>query len=201
MPHNTIDPMPVACEIVMALQAFITRRFDVFDPVIISLTQINGGTTINVIPESVRMLGSMRALSEDARSKAHEGFARIAERVAQAHECSAELGIGVSYPVTVNNAEAAALAERAIRRAIGEGAWTTMPKPAMASEDFSHVLKRIPGAFVLLGACPEGEHFLNACPCHSNKMTLNEEAMAHGVAAHCAIAETFLRDGFANAGT
>ena len=79
---------------------------------------------------------------------------------------------------------------------MGDEAWRTMPTPIMGSEDFSHVLRRVQGAFVWLGVCPEGETFRTACPCHSNKMTINEVAMAHGVAAHCALAETFLRDGF-----
>ena len=196
MPHDAIDPMPAACEMVMALQSFVTRRISVFDPVIISVTQIDGGTTDNVIPETVRMRGSMRALSEDTRAKALAAMDRIVGQVALAHECTAAVTVGVSYPVTVNDPAAVALAERAIKAALGDEAWRTLPNPIMGSEDFSHVLNRVPGAFVWLGVCPEGETLRTACPCHSNKMTLNEIALAHGVAAHCALAETFLAEGF-----
>ena len=65
----------------------------------------------------------------------------------------------------------------------------------MGAEDFSYVLQRTQGAMMFLGVCPEGADFRVACPCHSNKMQLNEAAMAYGVAAHCALAQAFLRDG------
>jgi hippurate hydrolase len=70
-----------------------------------------------------------------------------------------------------------------------------MDKPIMGAEDFSYVLQRFPGAMLMLGVCPDGQDWHTACPCHSNRMVLNESVLARGVAAHCAIAETFLADG------
>jgi hippurate hydrolase len=77
MPHHAIDPVPVACEIVTALQVFVTRRIDIFDPVVITIAKIDGGSTNNVIPEAANLLGTIRTLSE-TRAAAHAGIARVA---------------------------------------------------------------------------------------------------------------------------
>jgi hippurate hydrolase len=195
MPHLAIDPMPVACEIVTAVNAFITRRIDAFDPAVLTITTINGGTTFNVIPETARMTGTLRAVSEGARAKVHEGLKRVAENVARAHDCVAEVDLQPGFPVTINDARAVALIESAVRAELGESAFLRAPAPVMGAEDFSYVLQKVPGAMAFLGVCPEGQDFRAACPCHSNKMELNEAAMAPGVAAHCAMALAFLREG------
>ena len=195
MPYLAIDPMPVACEIVTAIQAFITRRIDAFDPAVITVATIQGGTTQNVIGETVRMGGTMRAISERTRASIHEGLRRVAAGVAQAHDCTAEVEITSGFPVTINDARAVALVAKAARGELGEGGFLQATAPVMGAEDFSYVLQRVPGAMSFLGVCPEGVDFRAACPCHSNKMELNEASMAHGVAVHCATAELFLREG------
>ncbi len=196
MPHHAVDPVPVACEIVTALQAFVTRRIDIFDPVVITIAKIDSGSTNNVIPEVANLLGTIRTLSEETRETAHAGIRRIAEHVALAHECEAEVEIVPGFPVTVCDARAVGVAERAIGELFGAEAWKTMEHPVMGAEDFSYVLQRVPGVMAFLGVCPEGQQWKMACPCHSNKMVLNEAALARGVAAHCAIAERFLAHGF-----
>ena len=196
MPHHAIDPVPVACEIVTALQVFVTRRIDIFDPVVITVAKIDGGSTNNVIPEAANLLGTIRTLSEETREKAHAGIVRVAENVARAHQCEAEVKIERGFPVTVCDARAVGVAEKAIGSVFGAGAWKTMASPVMGAEDFSYVLNRVPGVMVMLGVCPEGQLWRSACPCHSNKMVLNEAMLARGVAAHCAIAERFLARGF-----
>jgi len=149
-----------------------------------------------VIPESASLLGTIRTLSEETRAAAHAGIARIAEHVARAHDCEAQLEIVPGFPVTVCDARAVGVAERAVGSLFGADAWITMASPIMGAEDFSYVLQRVPGAMVFLGVCPEGQQWRSACPCHSNKMVLNEAMLARGVAAHCAIAERFLLRGF-----
>jgi amidohydrolase len=196
MPHDAIDPMPVACEIVTALQVFVTRRMDIFDPAVVTIAKIEGGSTNNVIPESVGLVGTIRTLSEEARERVHEGIARIAHNVARAHECEAEVEIVRGFPVTVCDARAVSVAQGAIQSLSGAEGWKTMEAPVMGAEDFSYVLQKVPGAMVFLGVCPEGQQWKSACPCHSNRMVLNEATLARGVAAHCAIAERFLARGF-----
>jgi hippurate hydrolase len=195
MPHHAIDPVPVACEIVTAIQVFITRRIDIFDPVVVTVAKIDGGSTNNVIPEAANLLGTIRALSEESREAAHAGITRVAENVARAHECEAEVVIERGFPVTVCDARAVGVAERAIGGLFGAEAWSAMESPIMGAEDFSYVLQRVPGAMLFLGVCPEGQLWKSACPCHSNRMLLNEAMLARGVAAHCAIAERFLQRG------
>ena len=196
MPHDAIDPMPVACEIVTAIQVFVTRRMDIFDPAVVTIAKIEGGSTNNVIPESVNLLGTIRTLSEEARDRVHEGIARIAQNVARAHECEADVKIDRGFPVTVCDARAVGVAERAIGGLFGAEGWKTMDSPVMGAEDFSYVLQKTPGVMVFLGVCPEGQMWKSACPCHSNRMVLNEATLARGVAAHCAIAQRFLARGF-----
>jgi amidohydrolase len=197
MPHHAVDPIPVACEIAMALQVFITRRIDIFDPVVVTFGKIEAGSTDNVIPETARMLGTCRSLSEESRKAIHDGIAQVATNVARAHGCEADVHIEHGFPVTVCDAKAAAHAAKVISGVFGKEGWIDMKAPVMGAEDFSYVLHRTPGAMVFLGVCPEGQAWQSACPCHSNKMVLNESVLSRGVAAHCAIAERFLAAGFA----
>ncbi len=197
MPHHAVDPIPVACEIAMALQVFITRRIDIFDPVVVTFGKIEAGSTDNVIPETARMLGTCRSLSEESRKAIHDGIAQVATNVARAHGCEAEVHIEHGFPVTVCDAQAAAHAAKVISGVFGKESWMPMKSPVMGAEDFSYVLHKTPGAMVFLGVCPEGQAWQSACPCHSNKMVLNESVLSRGVAAHCAIAERFLAGGFA----
>jgi len=85
MPHDATDPIPVAFEIGLALQTMVTRRADVSDPIVLTCTRVTAGTTNNVIPESAEMGGTIRATSEAARERAHEGLRRVAANVAAAH--------------------------------------------------------------------------------------------------------------------
>src|SRR6516165_6433957 len=103
MPQDAVDPIPVAFEIGLALQALVTRRIDVFDPVVLTCTKVTAGTTNNVIPETAEMLGTLRATSEQARERAHDGIRRVAANIAAAHLCEANVTIKRGYPVTVND--------------------------------------------------------------------------------------------------
>ena len=198
MPYLAIDPIPVACEIVTALQTYITRRIDIFDPVVLTFGKIEAGTTDNVIPETATLLGTVRTLSEQSRASMHAGISQVAGHIAQAHGCEARVDIEHGFPVTVCDARATALAEAAVVATFGADAWVPMRAPLMGAEDFSYVLQRIPGAMLFLGVCPPGVAVDSACPCHSNRMELDEAAMAHGVAGLCGIAERFLALGLPN---
>ena len=191
MPHDAVDPVPVACEIVQALQTLVTRRIDVFDPVVLTVTQIEAGTTTNVIPESARLLGTLRSTSEQARERAQEGIRRVATQIAAAHQVEPDIVIVNGYPVTVNDAEFSAFARTVTKDLLGADACVEMPSPLMGAEDFSCVLQKLPGAIVLLGARPAGG--VPPAPLHSNRMMLNEEGMQVGIALHAAIALRYLK--------
>lgn len=189
MPHHTVDPVPVAAELVLALQSLVTRRIDAFDPIVLSITRIHAGTTSNVIPESAHLLGTIRSVSERARREAHAGVRRVAAGIAAAHGVEAKVHILEGYPVTVNDAGFAGFAQRVAAELVGDDAVIGMRAPIMGAEDFSYLLQRVPGAMVFLGVRPEQGA---AAPLHSNRMVLDEAALATGVALHVAMALRYL---------
>jgi hippurate hydrolase len=191
MPHDAIDPIPVACEIVQALQTLVTRRIDAFDPVVLTVTRIEAGTTTNVIPESARILGTLRSTSERSRERAQEGIRRVATGIAAAHDVEPEIVVVNGYPVTVNDAEFSAFSRTVATDLLGEDAYVEMPSPLMGAEDFSCVLQKLPGAMVLVGVRPEDE--ASRAPVHSNHMMLNEDGMQAGIALNAAIALRYLK--------
>jgi amidohydrolase len=188
-PHDCLDPIPIACEIVQAFQTLVTRRVNVFDPAVITIAKIEAGTTRNVIPETASLLGTVRTVSEATRERVLEGVRRVAEGVAAAH--GAEVGVELirGYPVTVNDAAFAGFVLETARELLGPERALATSHPVMGSEDFSYVLQRVPGAMANLGTRPEsGPVFPN----HSNRMLLNESALATGIAMHVAVALRFL---------
>jgi len=187
MPHDAIDPIPVASEIVLALQTMLTRRIPVFDPAVITVGSIRAGTTSNVIPETAVMDITVRSVSPASRKIALDGLQRVVEHVASAHLCSAVIRTALlGYPVTVNNAQAAEHALGVARRLLGPERVVVLPTPVMAAEDWSFVLEQVPGSMVFLGAAPPGvEH---PAPNHSNRMIIDEKAMVTGIALYAAVA-------------
>jgi len=195
MPHLALDPMPIACEIVMALQAMVTRRISAFDPVVLTIARITGGTTNNVIPESVELEGTLRSVSETSRNTAKAGIKQVFQKIAEAHGATGSISFQEGYPVTVNDGRMVSLARETATSLFGERGFIPAPSPVMGAEDWSYVLQRIPGCMVFLGVAPEGCDHHHAAPCHSNRMMLDENAMASGVALYAAVAERFLEQG------
>jgi len=192
MPHDALDPTPIACEIVLALQTMITRRVSVFDPAVITIAHIEAGTTDNIIPEVARLWGTLRTQSERTRNLAKEGIHRVAENIARAHGAEAEVEIEPGFPVTINDGRVVDLAEQTAKALFGEAGFIRMPHPVMGAEDFSYVLQKVTGAMAWLGGCPEGGDYHTCCALHSNKMVIDEAVMARGIAMHCAMAEAML---------
>ncbi len=195
-PHWATDPVPVACEMVLALQSMITRTVDAFDPAVLTIGKIRAGTTDNVIPERAVLTGTLRAVSETTRAAVQERVRRVAEGIAAAHDCTAEVTVFPGYPVTVNDRDFAAFVARVADERLGAGRTFEMSAPVMGAEDFSYVLQQVPGAMVFLGVCPpDNPDPFSAPACHSNRMVLHEDVMADGIALHAAVATTFLANG------
>ena len=191
-PSDTFDPIPTACEIVLAIQTMVTRRINIFDPAVVTIAQIEGGSTDNVIPDHVTLRGTMRTLSSETRKTVKAQIRQIAENIAIAHGMAARITITEGFPVTRCDASAVALAEAAICTVFGPDNWQTMPHPIMGAEDFAYVLEQTPGAMLFLGAAHEGEDWSSCCALHSSRMVLDERVMTRGIAAHVALAEQFL---------
>jgi len=194
-PHQALDPIPVACEIVQAIQTMITRRVDVFDPAVVTVGQITAGTTTNVIPETAEILGTIRAVSERTRQRVHDGVRRVAEGIAAAHEAAADVEVELGYPVTINDLGYAAFASEVATELLGPRRVRSMPSPVMGAEDFSYVLQKVPGALAFLGAIPPGVDPRRAAPNHSNRVLFDEDAMATGIAVYAQMALAHLATG------
>lgn len=191
MPHDARDPIPVAAEIVLALQLEVARRTPVTDPVVLSITKIAAGTTHNVLPDAVELLGTLRTLSPEARARGRQAFERICTHVAAAHGCTAEVEVEQGYPPTVNDPRAVALV-----REIAGDAFLDLPASTMGGEDFSYVLEQVPGAMAFLGVAPAGEEAAGRAPLHNPAMMIDEDVLPTGVALHCAFATRFLSSGW-----
>jgi hippurate hydrolase len=196
MPHDTLDPIPVACEIVTALQTFLARRVPVSDPAVLTIAQINAGSAHNIVPQSCEMVGTLRTLSERTRELMRDAFTRIVENIAAAHGLVGEVTLESGYPVTLNDARAYDLMRDQALGMGGDGAWQVMPAPMMGAEDFAYVLRDVPGAMAFIGVAAEGSDPRTNPPLHNTKMTIDEATLARGVALHCAVAAKFLEDGF-----
>jgi len=187
-PHRAVDPIPVACEIVQALQTMITRSIDVFDPSVVTVARIAAGTTNNVIPESAEIEGTIRAVSEATRTKVHDGIRRVVDGIASAHGVSATTEVEPGYPVTVNDDDFAAFSASTATEVVGADRVITLPNPVMGAEDFSYVLHDVPGTMMFLGATPHSENLATAAPNHSNRVYFEESAMQDGIAVYSAVA-------------
>jgi amidohydrolase len=187
-PHRAADPIPAACEIVIALQTMVTRRFDVFDPVVITVGSFHAGTTDNVIPDEARFEATVRSFSAEARAAVAAAAPALVREIAAAHGLTAEVQYVGNYPVTVNNAAEVAFAEQAIAGVLGEGRFVAAPNPITGSEDFSYVLEQVPGAFIMLGACPPDADPATAPFNHSADAVFDDRALADGTALYAELA-------------
>jgi hippurate hydrolase len=188
MPHHAGDPIPIAAEIVLALQSMVTRRVDVFDPAVVTVAKMRAGTTTNVIPETALLAGTVRTVSASARDRVLSHIEQIASGIAAAHGASAAVEVERGYPVTVNHDGAARFALDTAGTLLGEDQAIEMPSPVMGGEDWSYVLEQVNGAMAFLGTRPAGVAPQDVAPNHSNRMVLDEAAMARGVALYAAVA-------------
>jgi amidohydrolase len=187
-PHRAADPIVVACEMVTALQTLVTRKFDVFDPVVITVGSFHAGTTDNVIPDEARFLATARSFSQESRSALAELVPRLIGDIARGHGLTAEAIYAAEYPVTVNDAAEAAFAAETIAAVFGPERGELAEFPITGAEDFSFVLEQVPGAFVMLGACPPATDPLTAPTNHSAMATFDDAALADGTALYAELA-------------
>jgi hippurate hydrolase len=179
-PHLAADPIPAACAIVTSLQTLVTRRFDVFDPVVITVGSFHAGTASNVIPDQAELAVTVRSFSPGARAAVQDAALRLVREVASAHGLSATAEFVDGYPVTVNDADEVTFASRAVTELFGSQRFLRTPNPISGSEDFSYVLEQVPGAFIMLGACPPGADPATAPFNHSAEAVFDDAVLADG---------------------
>lgn len=196
LPHETLDPVPVAAEVVMALQAMVTRRFSAHDPVVLTIAKIEAGSAHNVIPDRATLTGTMRTLSPAHRGELHQAVNRLAEHIAAAHGLRAEVTIREGFPVTLCDARAVDFGEAVAQDLFGPAAFQRLPDPIMGAEDFAYVLEQVPGAMFFLGVSHAGEDWRQCCGIHSTRMTVDESVLPQGAALLAGLGERFLARGF-----
>ncbi|TXK18878.1 M20 family metallopeptidase [Homoserinibacter sp. GY 40078] len=162
-PQNAIDPVPVAAEIVLAVQAFAARRIPAIDPAVISVTRLaSDSAASNVLAASVELEANIRTLSPAALDLIRSELPRLVTAIGEAHGCTMTVEFIDSYPVTVNDPTETGRVFEVLDARYGDRA-VRLPEPGMASEDFAYVLERVPGALVFLGVQADGA----TAPMHS----------------------------------
>ncbi|MCU1574884.1 MAG: family peptidase [Micrococcaceae bacterium] len=182
-PQTAIDPVPALAEMVTALQAMTTRRFSVFDPVVLSVTQLEAGQAINVIPPSARLGATVRTLSQASVDRLVSETEKLAHGIAAAHGCTAEVDFAVRYPVTVNDTAATERSMAVLAQAFGSERVQLWKDPLMGSEDFSLVLNEVPGTFMFLSCSPQDVNLESAAWNHSPFVLFDDAVLGDAAAA------------------
>lgn len=184
-PHSTRDPIPAAAEMVTALQTMVTRKFDAFDPVVVTVGTFHAGTRRNVIPGVAEFEATLRSFSLEARARVSEEVVRVCEGIAAAHGLRVDARCEHEYPVTVNDADEHDFVADTVRDVFGEDRYYQLPNPIAGSEDFSRVLEEVPGAYVFLGATRGDDPAYN----HSAEAVFDDSVLPDGAAllAECAV--------------
>ncbi|MCB2154189.1 amidohydrolase [bacterium] len=178
-PHETRDPIVAASAIVLELQHIISRRTDPFEPGVVTIGQIHGGSAFNVIPETVTLNGTVRSFRPDMHEHYSGLVEKIATSVAQAHDCEAKVDMPEGYPVLTNDVDATEKMRAAAKEVLGEGG-ISLAMPIMGSEDFALYTRERPSCFGFLGVsapADEDRYFL-----HHPKFHIDEDALWRGAA-------------------
>lgn len=176
-PHETLDPVPVAAELIQQVQVMVAREFNVFDPVVATCGVIRGGTAPNVIPDEVLCEYTLRAFSHAHRERLIRRLIELAETLASAHGMTASCDHLPLYPVTMNDPDEFSFCRTVIDDVL-PGRWDLQQDPMAAAEDFSKVLERIPGCFIGVSAVPEGVDAASQPFNHSAAATFSDDVIA-----------------------
>ena len=182
-PHTAKDPVPALAAIVTALQNMATRSFSVFDPIVLTVTQLEAGDAINVIPDRARLGATVRTLSRESVDKLITRTRELADGIAASHGCTAEVDFEVNYPVTVNDGDRTREAMAELRAVFGEERVVEAENPLMGSEDFSLVLEEIPGTFLFLACTPPDVDPATAAWNHSPRVLFDDSVLGDQSAA------------------
>jgi hippurate hydrolase len=178
-PEQAIDPVPVAAEIVLALQSFVARRVPATDPAVVSVTRIaSESTAANVLATGVTIEANIRTLSRETFALLRERLAPLVVGIGTAHGCEVTTEYIDSYPVTVNDPTETAIVLDLLDDLHGPDRVVRMPAPSMASEDFAYVLEEVPGTLVFLGARPSDVAVAGAPGMHSDLAVFDDSVLA-----------------------
>ncbi|MBC2886557.1 amidohydrolase [Ochrobactrum sp. CM-21-5] len=172
-PHQTIDPIPVTAALIQAIQTLTARTIDPVDSAVISITTIQGGDAFNVIPQKIRLTGTVRTLREEVRNHIEERLTRAVQGIADAFGTRATLNYQRNYPVTVNHEQETELAAIAAEAVAGSDRVTRDMPATLGGEDFAFMLNEVPGAMINIGNGPSAN-------LHHPKYDFNDDVIAWG---------------------
>ena len=180
------DPVLCAANVITSVQQLTSRNTDPLDSLVVSLTQVHGGTTHNIIPDEVVVSGTMRYLEPKTAEMAKNRFKEIAESIALAHGCTATVELTDGYPVTKNDPHAVEEFFRIAKETLDPDRSMPFENPVMGGEDFSYYCKEVPSCFFALGLLPEGQESMPSL--HQATFDFNDQAIATGIKMFCALA-------------
>ena len=195
LPHNAIDPVPVACQMVQSFQTIISRNKKPIDAGVISVTMIHAGEATNVIPDSCELQGTVRTFTLDVLDLIEQRMRQIAEHTCAAFGVDCEFEFERNYPPTINSAHEAEFARRVMAGIVGE-AQVQSQEPTMGAEDFAYMLQAKPGAYCFIGngdgVHREMGHGGGPCTLHNPSYDFNDELIPLGATYWVKLAEAWL---------
>jgi hippurate hydrolase len=187
-PHLARDPVLAACEMALALQAYLTRSVDPLETAVITIGTFHAGTRRNVIPETASFDATVRTFSPQVREQVARESVRVCQGIAAAHGLEVDAVFHHEYPVTVNAATEAAFAGETAGELFGPDRFTPMERPVTGAEDFSRVIEAVPGAMVFLGAAAPGPDYTATPYNHSQYATFDDGVLSAGTALYAGLA-------------
>ncbi len=193
-PGSGVDPIAVAGHVLTALQNIVSREINPWEPAVITVTKIHGGSAANVIAEKAHMEGTFRTLSERVREHILEAIPRVVEHTAAAHRARATVdSVGEPYPVLCNDPKMSEFAKGVVVDTFGRDSLNEPASATMGAEDFAFYLQEVPGAYLFLGVCPSDTD--SYPPIHSPHYDFNDDALPTGIELMCRLALRFLEGG------
>jgi hippurate hydrolase len=197
LPYLGIDPVPVAAQIVLALQLIVSRVKKPVDPAVVSVTMVSAGEAINVIPDTATLRGTVRTFSDEMTTLIEREMTRIAQLTAEAHGASAHVTFKWNYPPTINHAAETEFAAGVLDDIVGATNVVRNHEQTMGAEDFSFLLKARPGCYVFIGngdgSHRAAGHGLGPCMLHNPTFDFNDDLIPLGATYWVRLTETFLR--------
>ena len=178
MPHQAVDSIAIGAQVVTNLQHVVSRNTDPIDDVVVSVTKFTGGTTHNVIPGCVEMLGTVRTLDPEVRKKVPELMERVVKGITEAHGASYEFKYQFGFRPVVNDEEVTRAIEETVQEVFGEET-LELVRPNLGGEDFSALQQAAPGTFFWVGAGNKEKGI--TYPHHHPRFTIDEDALPYGV--------------------
>ena len=188
MPHQGVDTVLVASQLVLALQAIVARNVHPCESAVVSVTQIHAGEACNVIPDDAVLRGTIRSFKPEVQELVERAIERICAGIASTYAAQIAVRYDQRYPPTVNSVAEAELCHRAARNVLGEGRVRKHELPSMGAEDFAYMLQEKPGCYVWLGNGPGS----GGCSLHNPHYDFNDEILPLGVAYWVRLVETAL---------